>query len=202
MKAVETDLDGSPEAVRPRLHYARQMLRHSRALARNAIRELRSESVPGRSEGLLDGFRRVTDSWNHSGALQVELQISGRSRPLEPGVEHHLLGIGTEAITNAVKHGHPTNIRVCLAFQASEIVLSVTDDGGGFEPRRELAQSSGRFGLIGMQERVRELGGTLRIESQPAAGASVVVTVPIPPDPPSPDPPLEPLRSPPVSATP
>ena len=181
MKAMETDLDTAPQAARSRLQFARQMLRQSRALARNAIRELRAEAVPGRQEALLDGLKRVADSWNHSGALAVDLEVTGRVRPLVSRVEHHLLGIGTEAITNAVKHGRAAAIRVRVHFASAEIQLAIKDNGIGFEPAQQLERASGCFGLLGMRERARELGGEISIHSQPQAGAEVIVTAPIEP---------------------
>lgn len=177
MKAMETDLNGTPHPVRERLHITRQMLRQSRALARNAIRELREET---RLEGLVDGMRRVADSWNHSGALTVDVRIAGQVRPLPPRLEHHLLGIGTEAMTNAVKHGRAGAIQVEIDFRAADLTLRVRDNGAGFEPAEHLERASGCFGLVGMRERAREIRGDLRIQSRPGQGAEIVVTVPIP----------------------
>jgi signal transduction histidine kinase len=181
MKAMETDLDGMSHPVRSRLQSARQMLRQSRALARNAIRELRTEAVPARNDGLVDGLKRVVDSWNHSGALKVELQIVGSTRALPPRVERHLLGIGTEAMTNAVKHGCADSIQVEVDFRASDVAVRIRDNGGGFDPEQQLENASGCFGLLGMRERARELRGELRINSSPGAGAEIVVTAPFSP---------------------
>ncbi len=179
MKAMETDLDGSPHPVRERLQFARQMLRQSRALARNAIRELRTETVPARHEGLVEGLRRAADLWNHSGALSADVRVTGQVALLPPRVEHHLLGIGTEAMTNAVKHGRAGMIQVAIEFRPLEITVRIKDDGAGFDPAQYLAQASGCFGLLGMRERVREMRGELRIQSRPGEGTEVVVTVPL-----------------------
>jgi signal transduction histidine kinase len=183
MKAMETDLADTPHPARSRLHFARQMLRQSRALARNAIRELRSETVPGRLEGLIDGLKRVAGDWNHSGALRVNLEISGHVRALPLRIEHHLLGIGTEAMTNSVKHGRAEAIDVRVNFGAGEISVSIKDNGVGFDPAQHLEQVSGCFGLLGMRERAREVRGEVRIESRPGQGTEVVVTAPIEPAP-------------------
>lgn len=179
MKAMETDLDATPHPVRARLQFARQMLRQSRALARNAIRELRTEALPSRREGLVDGLRRVADSWNHSGALTVDLSLRGAARELAPRLEQNLVGIGTEAMTNAVKHGRAERIEVEVVFDAHEIVLRIRDHGAGFDPEQHLAAASGCFGLLGMRERARELDGVLGISSRPGEGTEVVVTVPL-----------------------
>lgn len=178
MKAIETELDGSPHPVRSRLQQARQMLRQSRALAHNAIRELRSEATAPRHEGLTEGLRRVADSWNQSGALRVDVQVAGAARALPPRLENHLLGIGTEAMTNAVKHGRAGTIQVELDFRPAEVALRIRDNGSGFDPRHQLEQSSGCFGLIGMRERAREVGGQIRIVSEPGRGTEIFVAAP------------------------
>jgi signal transduction histidine kinase len=180
MKAMETDLNGTPHPARARLRFARQMLRQSRALARNAIRELRTEMVPGRFEGLLDGLSRIANAWNHSGALVVRMRISGTVRPLPVRVEQHLLGIGTEAMTNAVKHGRAESIDVEVRFEPAGVTLRIKDDGVGFDPTQHLEQSSGCFGLLGMRERAREIRGELQIDSGPGKGSEIAVSVPTP----------------------
>ena len=178
LKALETDLGGATQAC-SRLRSARQMLRQSRALARNAIRELRNEAVPSRLEGLIDGLKRVANSWIDSGALAVDVEIVGEPRPLPPPLEPHLLGIGTEAMTNAVKHGRAASIRVNVNYRAREVVMRITDNGMGFDPSQHLEQTHGCFGLIGMHERAREIRGELRIQSQPGHGTEIIVTAPI-----------------------
>ncbi|MGH8019409.1 MAG: sensor histidine kinase [Opitutaceae bacterium] len=178
MKAMETDLGDGPSMARSRLQFARQMLRQSRALARNAVREMRVEATPARLD-LVEGLKRIADSWNHSGALTVEVRIAGNSRPLPPQVERHLLGIGTEAMTNAVKHGCAGAIRVEVDFRPADIAIRIKDNGVGFDPAQHLEESSGCFGLLGMRERVRELRGEIHIHSQPGQGAEIVVTAPL-----------------------
>jgi signal transduction histidine kinase len=177
MKAMETDLSQRPQAASSRLQFARQILRQSRALARNAIRELRSEATPVR-EGLLEGLERVARSWNHSGASRVEIVVHGNARPLPARFEQHLLGIGTEAMTNAVKHGRAGAISVEVDFRAAEVAVRIKDNGSGFDPDQHLERASGCFGLIGMRERVREICGEIRILSQPGHGAEILVTAP------------------------
>jgi signal transduction histidine kinase len=192
MKALETDLDGAPHPAKSRLQFARQILRQSRALAHHAIRELRSEATTPRIEGLVEGVKRIANAWNHSGALTVETQVAGSPRRLPARVENHLIGISREAMTNAVKHGRAGKIRIELDFRAAEVGLRIVDDGEGFDPAEPLEKSSGCFGLLGMRERAREVGGEIRIRSQPGNGAEIFVTAPIPGET-EPVPPAQPL---------
>ena len=165
MKAIETDFNGTPPPAMARLKFARQMLRQSRALARNAIRELRSETIPPRPEGLVEGLKRVADSWNKSGALTVRVQIAGIVRPLPPRLENHLRGIGTEAMTNAVKHGRADAIQVELDFRSADVALRIKDNGAANPAEHE--RPAGCFGLLGM--RAHEVGGRSH-QSQRARG--------------------------------
>jgi signal transduction histidine kinase len=181
MKAIETDLRDASHPVKPRLHLARQMLRQSRALARNAIRELRNEVAPARYENLGEGLKRVAASWNGSGALNVDVRIVGRARPLPPQIEQHLLGIGTEAMTNAVKHGQADVIEVELDFREREVALRIRDNGAGFNPSDRLEAASGCFGLLGMHERAREVRGEFHIKSRPGDGTEILVAAPLQP---------------------
>lgn len=180
MKAMEVDFASAPPPAQERLQAARRMLRQSRALARNAIQEMRHENTLPRPEGLVAGLQRVACGWNRSGALRVDLRVLGEVRPLPAGLASHLLGIGTEAITNAVKHGRADAIGVELDFRAQDVALRINDNGTGFDAARSFDAASGGFGLLGMRERTRELAGDLRIHSQPGAGAEVQVTVPCP----------------------
>jgi signal transduction histidine kinase len=86
--------------------------------------------------------------------------------------ETHLLRIAQEALTNAVRHSGAGLIGVRLAYQPDSVALEIEDDGGGIG-----GQGSSGFGLDGMRERVREIGGQMDIRSRPGKGTRVVVIV-------------------------
>ena len=81
-----------------------------------------------------------------------------------------------QAVVNATRHARARQITVRLTRSENEIRLSVEDDGTGFEPTDV---PSDRFGLVGMRERARLLGGSLTVESAPDAGTAIEVRVPI-----------------------
>jgi signal transduction histidine kinase len=86
---------------------------------------------------------------------------------LPSNVEHHLLRIGQEAITNAVKHSQAKSIKVTLDYTGPDLILSVKDDGGGFSPEavKQITQS-GHFGLHGIRARANQIEAQLDISSQ------------------------------------
>jgi signal transduction histidine kinase len=92
-------------------------------------------------------------------------------------VENNLLRIGTEAMTNAVKHAQARRIVVRLTFAADEVVLEVADDGRGFDASRSTTLAAGHFGWLGIRERTERIGGVLTVCSAPGAGTQVMVRV-------------------------
>lgn len=87
-----------------------------------------------------------------------------------------LFRIIQEAMTNAVRYAKPSQIHISLRQVAAGLVLSVADDGCGFEPMK--VDRSCRFGLSGMAERVSALGGVIDIDSKPGEGTRIVVHLP------------------------
>jgi signal transduction histidine kinase len=87
--------------------------------------------------------------------------------------------IAQEALTNVVRHAHARHAQLVMASDAGGVVrLTITDDGAGM-PTPPPKRTDG-FGLIGMQERVRALGGTLQLHAGAEGGTVVTVTIPLP----------------------
>ncbi|MDQ2714517.1 MAG: sensor histidine kinase [Chloroflexota bacterium] len=90
-------------------------------------------------------------------------------------IEHALLRIAQEALTNAVRHSYATVIRLSLVPQDRMVCLSVTDNGKGFTPPQDQVQHG--LGLRLMQERVEELHGIFTLRSAPGEGTHIEVAV-------------------------
>jgi signal transduction histidine kinase len=90
-------------------------------------------------------------------------------------VQRNLFRIAQEALANAIRHASARRIEINLDFRASVVHLIVRDDGRGFDAARAAAG----FGLKSMAERAADMGAMLHVESQPAAGTSVIVSVPL-----------------------
>jgi len=166
---------GAPEAQQI-LERARLMARHAQAEARRTVRNLRMFALERNN---LSGALEQLAKENASGAgTKIEVAVSGQAVLLPVKVENHLLRIGQEAITNALKHAQAHNIKIELAYAAGFVQLKITDDGSGFDVARTAPTEAGHFGLLGMRERTDKLGGTLKITSQPGAGTTVMVHVP------------------------
>ena len=107
----------------------------------------------------------------------IEVSVESESVPEDLPDEYkiYIYRLVQEALNNAVRHSGARNAKVVVRRLAKSIAVRVTDDGHGFDPGR-----SRGMGILGMEERVKRLGGTLRLESQPGKGAAIMADLPIP----------------------
>ena len=98
------------------------------------------------------------------------------SRPLPPRVEVALYRVCQEALTNIASHASASRVTVRLVATPEAVQLIVRDDGHGFDPS---SVADDRHGIVGMRERIEMLGGSLKVESGPAEGTRIDVTVPL-----------------------
>ncbi|MEV7045114.1 sensor histidine kinase [Amycolatopsis sp. NPDC051061] len=107
--------------------------------------------------------------------LPVDLVVTGRSRPVPPGVAISAYRIVQESLTNVLKHAGPASARVEIAYHGRYLEVSITDDGAG--SRVESGPSS--YGIHGMRERADLYGGTFDAGPRPGGGFAVVACLPI-----------------------
>src|SRR5260221_4582934 len=96
---------------------------------------------------------------------------------LPPRVQHELLRIAQEAISNAIRHGEPTVVIVTPRWEAPHLILQIKDNGSGIPKTRR--QKSETIGLRSMRERAAQIGAKLVIRTGPSRGTRIIVTVPI-----------------------
>jgi signal transduction histidine kinase len=175
LEAVAGSLDGSPDHARRSLDVARQMLRYSQEEARRSVMDLRAQALESRdlAGALIDLAQQMTEA---AGAV-AHVTVEGTRRRLDASVEHHLLRIGLEALTNALKHSGGRQIGIVLRFGPDAVDLHVEDDGSGIVLGLDHL-AGGHFGLLGIRERVDKLGGVFNLTGAPGAGTLLTVTVP------------------------
>jgi signal transduction histidine kinase len=127
--------------------------------------------------GLTLSLESLVASWNgfEKGRTRFEIAIVGRVDDLPPSVCANLYRIAQEAITNAAKHAQARLVQLRLEAGHADTVLSIEDDG---ETTSNNLPPKAGMGLLGMQERVVSLGGTLRFERRAEGGARLVATIP------------------------
>ncbi len=127
--------------------------------------------------GLVEAIKDVASQLRSTpGAPEIECSHDVQFERLEPTLENSLFRIAQEAMTNACRHSQSEKVRVTLTQEGDEVTLEVQDGGIGFD---QDVVAEHRFGLEGIRERSRILGGKLSIKSQPGQGTVVRVTFPV-----------------------
>ena len=178
---VADSLAGAKAPDDSRLHSAVErallLARASLDEARRSVLDLREAPLEGRS--LSEALEALASEADSSPDDPVEVTViasDGVDAKLSPAVAGGLYRVAQQAVVNATRHARARQITLRVTRSESEIRLRVEDDGTGFEPTDVPGD---RFGLVGMRERARLLGGSLTVESAPDAGTAIEVRVPI-----------------------
>nr|WP_315593423.1 CHASE3 domain-containing protein [uncultured Cupriavidus sp.] len=110
---------------------------------------------------------------------ETRLDLPESLPPLRDSAAIALYRIVQESLNNASKYAEATHIQVCLACTDQELTLTVRDDGRGLPPDFDAGSIAGHHGLLGMEQRVLALGGTMHIDSAPGKGVSIRIEVPL-----------------------
>lgn len=126
--------------------------------------------------GLVAALEALCDE--HS---SLTLAVEGEGYPLDTTQELVIFRAAQEAIHNALRHAEATQIHVILRYLPQSVRLEVRDDGKGFHQPAQLQEFAlrGRYGLIGMLERIQQIGGAVAVNSQPTGGTQISVSVPL-----------------------
>jgi signal transduction histidine kinase len=130
--------------------------------------------------GLVAALTSYTAEFGRRHGVAVDFATRGLDERLPPDVEGAAYRIVQEALTNVARHASADSCSVYLERAAARLVITIADDGCGFDEHE--VQKSGRrgLGLIGIRERVAQLGGTIMIESARLAGTRIQVKLPVP----------------------
>ena len=133
--------------------------------------------------GLVKAIRAFTETWSTRYDIEVDFE-AGEYQPagISSEIETILYRIIQEALNNVAKHSGATHVAVVLRRIAKHVHAFIEDDGRGFDPHvpSQSGNGSGRLGLLGIQERLGMVGGSLKIESVPESGATLIVRTPVP----------------------
>ncbi|MCL5098653.1 MAG: PAS domain S-box protein [Candidatus Omnitrophica bacterium] len=180
--AIVLNLEAADAAVRnDRIEEANRHIRNAVDQARLGLGEARRSVRALRSQALEYGdlwamFGALFKQANPGGGLRTSVRFQGAPRPLPPSWEEHLLRISQEALTNTLKHACASRFEAWLAFASRDLRLELRDNGTGFNP----LSCNGGFGLSGMRERVKAMGGRLTLHSRAGKGTAIVVVLPYP----------------------
>lgn len=133
--------------------------------------------------GLPLALSNFIEQWSARAHVAADLHTSGLDDQRLPlAIESTLYRVVQEALTNVFKHANAGEVSVIIERHADEVRLIVEDDGVGFHLTEAPSepQQTQQLGIIGMQERVALLGGTLTIESSPGSGTTIFARIPLP----------------------
>jgi GAF domain-containing protein len=173
----------------PKLDRAKEKLVRSLELTRANLEEARRSVMDLRAAHLqnatlFEAFERLATTFSNDTGVAVGVSAADDFPPLPSPVSAGLYRIGQEALANIAKHARARHVEMALGIEESKVVLTIHDDGVGFDPevvatQRTARGTSGGFGLIGIRERAQLMGGTSDIWSDRGAGTRIVVRVPI-----------------------
>jgi signal transduction histidine kinase len=152
---------------------AREQTQDALVDVRRMVRDLRPPVLE--DLGLAAALRAHAD---RLAPLEVDLAVPESRLRLPAATELALYRIGTEALTNVVRHAHARHCRVDLRTEGREVVLAVADDGAGLD-----GEATPGVGLRSMRERAAELGGRIELTTRPGGGLTVEVRLPCEPAP-------------------
>ena len=176
LETAEAHLDDSSdlEPVRHAVRQALTMTQNNLEEARRSVLDLRAAPLEGRS--LTEALSHLVDTISDDGALEMGFESVGGARPLPARIEVGIYRIARESLTNALRHSGARKVLVRVVMTPQEIELSVEDDGKGFETS-EIPEE--RYGLVGISERARLLGGKMTLETSVGTGTRVAVRIPL-----------------------
>ncbi len=170
------DRPAQQERIRQAIQQALTLTRTNLEEARRSVLDLRAAPLEGKTlAAALETL--VEENKTRHPTLNIQYSAVGGQRPLPVAVEVGLYRVAQEAVTNMISHAAAANGKLKLVTTPKAVTLVIQDDGCGFDPEDVTPH---RYGLAGMNERVKLLGGELIIESAARVGTVVRVVIPLP----------------------
>ena len=168
-------LGGEAEALLPELSELEELARQAHGEARNLIMQLRPTTLEQQGLGpALAEYVKAQggkEGWEIIDEIDTGIRTGGT-------VGSNLFRVAQEALNNISKHARARTVWVTLSRTEAGLILKVRDDGEGFDMKAGVRPTA--VGLAGMQERVQQMGGTLKVRSAPGEGTEVTATIPLP----------------------
>jgi len=158
-----------------------ERLLETKIMTENALKTVRDLAMGLRPSmlddlGLEPALQWQCREFSRQNGIPAIVEIDGEMQGLTDGVRTCVYRVVQESLTNCARHARAKNVRITVHGGTAGLSISIQDDGIGFEP--EQASSRG-LGLVGMEERVRQLGGTMMIASGPQRGTLLEITIPL-----------------------
>ncbi len=170
-----------PDIIRKDQHAGIAQAQKIAEMAEQAQLDLRAvimglRPIDSAQHSLSDALETLCADWSQTQHIPVECSIVLSGHRLLSGVEDVVYRVAQEALNNVARHADASAVTVSLVESPRQIMMRITDDGKGGVPADI---STGRYGLVGMRERIRSVGGQLSIESAPGQGTAIQAVIPL-----------------------
>jgi signal transduction histidine kinase len=178
---VSNLLPARPDEAKQRIENAIEQASDAITEGRDAVHELRSSGLSSIDlDHAISSFgKELLGSPGTETSPELEVRVEGTPHPLNPIVRDEVYRIGVEALRNAVRHANARRIEVDIRYGENDLRLRIRDDGRGIDPVvLSHEHAAGHWGLRGMRERAKLVGGTFEVWSQLDAGTEVELKIP------------------------
>ncbi|GIM45571.1 signal transduction histidine-protein kinase/phosphatase DegS [Collibacillus ludicampi] len=174
----EKMLDRDMNFVRRELRELKETVRDSLIEVRKIIFDLRPMTLD--DLGLVPTLRHYVQHFQEKYGIEAQLKVFGPMRRFHGGLEIAVFRAVQEALMNVWKHAQASQVIVKVEIADTHVRVHIQDNGKGFDVKRVMEnREHGRFGLLGMQERIQLLGGEIHFHSQPGNGTKIFISLPI-----------------------
>jgi len=149
---------------------------------REAVQGLRASTVERNdlAQAIMNLGEELGAKASSGTTVGLQVDVEGAPRTLHPIVRDEIYRIASEALRNAFRHAQAKQIEVELRYDEQQLRLRIRDDGKGIDPKILTAEEpAGHFGLSGMRERAKLIGGKLTVWSAPESGTHIELNVPV-----------------------
>lgn len=172
---LQKKLDTHPEsAIKDRLRDMNKLTEDAVLFVRKIASELRPSVLD--DFGLIPALEWHSEEFSKRFGIEVSFRANVRDIKTSSVVATTLFRMYQECLTNVARHAQATKVNSHLAATPDKIILTITDDGKGFEP--QASDQKKTLGLLGMKERATMAGGQITVQSAPGKGTSVVIVLP------------------------
>lgn len=163
-------IDSNPPKAKKHIIKIREISQKGLVDVRRSVKELKVDSIE--KYALIPAIKQLVEELNTFSGTQIDLHIEGQELKMKNDEGQAVYRVIQESITNALRHGKATYVRVDLIFKHDELIIKVRDNGKGCQ-----AISKG-FGLMHIEERIRMLGGQVEFQSVQNRGFTTLVSIP------------------------
>ncbi len=180
-QAVSNLLPRRPEEAKQTIDSAIEQASIAITEGRDAVHELRSRGLMtiDLPDSISNFAKELLSDATSGNPPEFRVQVEGAPRNLDPVIRDEVYRITAEALRNAIRHARARQLEVEIRYDEQYLRLRIRDDGKGIDPTvLDQGHAPGHWGLRGMRERARLVGGNLEVWSQLGSGTEIELTIP------------------------